>query len=108
MDKSYTREKLRIALQFLVRAGPLRKRLRLAFYSLHTLTPNDFPVEDARARLDELVCMLTSGEPKFPDESVVYVSTRDMTNAQAQRAANLIVELMCDLTRDCEAQGPNE
>ena len=97
MDRRYTREKLKLAIECMATRGKgLKRRLRHAFYPLHVLTVQDFPSDAARARFAELSKILTSKAPKHGDESALEVSTRDMSNAEARRAAQLIVELFCD------------
>ncbi len=102
MPIGYTKEKLHLAVDSLVRAGSIQDRLRSAAFPLTLLQgglaapafPND---QELQGRLDRVIDSLTS-TPAVGDEGTIAASTRAMTNEDAESLALEIFSLFYNAT----------
>jgi hypothetical protein len=90
----YAREKLGVAVDALATsAKPIQDRLHLAYMSFHPLQERDFADPEMRASYAEIMRSLTIVKDGPESEGYVRNTLNVMSDEEAERVAELIVEL---------------
>jgi hypothetical protein len=92
-ELSYLYEKFHTAVRAMASsASPIQKRLWLAHTSICKLRPEDFEDPQMRAAFEEI------------STALVPVTLAEMTDGEAERIADLIVDLFLDIAQSRVAQ----
>jgi hypothetical protein len=99
-DLDYVWEKFSTAIYALAGHGPMQERLKSAYLSFHAVMVSDFD-NDPEMQTDyrEIVDRLSARKEGFPGEGTMPSTLRQMSNEEADRIAELIIDFCFSVAR---------